>query len=197
MRPTRPKLFKTICLTRPGPWQILAIMKLVSYTLIWASFPIYLMSIGWEKLPASSRANLSSSTLSDLSQFPADWPEIEYLAFAGDLSGSITAPGQYATFGVALVAPLSRGNVTIVSADTMDRPLINPNWLTSTTDLEVGVEAFKRARMIAKASGIAISEAIPGSAVQSDEEIAKYIRGATVPIHHAAATCKTNPFHPS
>ena len=79
----------------------------------------------------------------------------------------------------------------------MDRPLINPNWLTSTTDLEVGVEAFKRARMIAKASGIAISEAIPGSAVQSDEEIAKYIRGATVPIHHAAATCKTNPFHPS
>ena len=152
------------------------------------------MRIGWEKLPASSRANLSSSTLSDLSQFPADWPEIEYLAFAGDLSGSITAPGQYATFGVALVAPLSRGNVTIVSADTMDRPLINPNWLTSTTDLEVGVEAFKRVRMVAKASGIAISEAIPGSAVQSDEEIAKYIRGATVPIHHAAATCKTSPF---
>ena len=76
----------------------------------------------------------------------------------------------------------------------MDRPLINPNWLTSTTDLEVGVEAFKRARMIAEGSGIAISEAIPGSAVQSDEEIANYIRGATVPIHHAAATCKTNPF---
>ena len=153
------------------------------------------MCIGWEKLPASSRANLSSSTLSDLSHFPADWPEIEYLAFGGDLSGSITAPGQYATFGVALVAPLSRGNVTIVSADTIDRPLINPNWLTSTTDLEVGVEAFKRVRMIAEASGIAISEAIPGSAVQSDEEIAQYIRGATVPIHHAAATCKTNPLH--
>ena len=151
------------------------------------------MIIGWEKLPASSRANLSFSTLSDLSQFSADWPEIEYLAFAGDLSNSITAPGQYATFGIALVAPLSRGNVTIVSADTMDRPLINPNWLTSTTDLEVGVAAFKRARMIAKASGIAISEAIPGPAVQSDEQIATYIRGATVPIHHAAATCKTKP----
>ena len=77
----------------------------------------------------------------------------------------------------------------------MDRPLINPNWLTSATDLEVGVAAFKRARMVAEASGIALSEAIPGPAVQSDEEIARYIRGATVPIHHAAATCKTNPLH--
>ena len=151
------------------------------------------MSTGWEKLPASSRANLSPSTLSDLSHFPPDWPEVEYLVFAGDLSNSITAPGQYATFGIALVAPLSRGNVTIVSPDTMDRPLINPNWLTSPTDVEVAVEAFKRARMVAEGSGIMISEAIPGSKVKSDEEIAGYIRGATVPIHHAASTCKIVP----
>ena len=74
----------------------------------------------------------------------------------------------------------------------MDRPLINPNWLTSNTDLEVGVAAFKRARMVAEGSGIAIAEAIPGSKVRSDEEIAGYIKGATVPIHHAASTCKIN-----
>ena len=82
--------------------------------------------------------------------------------------------------------------MTIVSADTMDRPLINPNWLASTTDLEVGVEAFKRARRVAAGSGIALSEAIPGPAVSSDEAIEAYIRGATVPIHHAASTCKIN-----
>ena len=74
----------------------------------------------------------------------------------------------------------------------MDRPLISPNWLTSTTDLEVGIQAFRRARKIAEASGIAISEALPGSAVQTDEEVTKFIREATVPIHHASATCKTN-----
>ena len=153
----------------------------------------HLKIIGWEKLPASSRVHLSDNALSDLSQFPGDWPEVELITFAGDLSGSITAPGQYASFGVALVAPLSRGNVTIASADTMDRPLISPNWLTSTTDREVGVQAFKRARKIAEESGIAISEVLPGLAVQSDEEILEYIKNTTVPIHHASATCKAAP----
>ena len=75
----------------------------------------------------------------------------------------------------------------------MDRPLISPNWLISTTDQEVGVQAFKRARKIAEESGIAISEALPGLAVQSDEEILKYIKETTVPIHHASATCKATP----
>lgn len=83
--------------------------------------------------------------------------------------------------------------MTITSADTMDRPLISPNWLISTTDQEVGVQAFKRARKIAEESGIAISEALPGLAVQSDEEILKYIKETTVPIHHASATCKATP----
>ena len=72
----------------------------------------------------------------------------------------------------------------------MYRPLINPNWLSSTTDLEVGVQAFKRVRNIAAASGIAISEALPGLEVQSDEDILQYIREAAVTFHHASATCK-------
>ena len=54
------------------------------------------------------------------------------------------------------------------------------------------MQAFKRARMVAAGSGIALSEAIPGPAVSSDEAIKAYIRGATVPIHHAASTCKIN-----
>ena len=78
----------------------------------------------------------------------------------------------------------------------MDRPLISPNWLTSPTDLEIGVEAFKQARRIAEASGIAIEEALPGSAVQSDEEIADYIKEATIPINHASATCEAAPPRP-
>ncbi len=72
----------------------------------------------------------------------------------------------------------------------MDRPLISPNWLTSTTDLEVGVQAFRRVRKIARASGIVILEALLGPAVQSDEEIAGYLREAAAPLRHASATCK-------
>jgi choline dehydrogenase len=32
--------------------------------------------IGWEKIPEPYRSNLSASALADLSQFPADWPEV-------------------------------------------------------------------------------------------------------------------------
>ena len=175
-------------LTNPGYNEVGKLFSKLS-----VQFP-ELKTIGWEKLPAPSRANFSASTVSDLSNFPADWPEVEYVTFAGDLSGTVTAPGQYATFGVALAAPLSRGNVTIVSADTMARPLISPNWLTSTTDQEVAVQAFKRARKIAQESGIAISEALPGLAVQSDAEILNFLRETTVTIHHASVTCKTSHF---
>jgi choline dehydrogenase len=34
--------------------------------------------IGWEKLPNPYRLNLSATALYDLSQFPADWPEVRY-----------------------------------------------------------------------------------------------------------------------
>jgi choline dehydrogenase len=33
--------------------------------------------IGWEKLPGEFRSNLSAQAIEDLSQFPADWPEVE------------------------------------------------------------------------------------------------------------------------
>lgn len=35
--------------------------------------------IGWEKLPQPYRGNLSASAIKALAQFPADWPEIEYV----------------------------------------------------------------------------------------------------------------------
>ena len=48
--------------------------------------------------------------------------------------------------------------------------------------------------MIAQASGIAISEALPGVEVQSDGDILKFIREAAVTIHHASATCMIHTF---
>ena len=46
----------------------------------------------------------------------------------------------------ALVAPVSRGTVTINSSDTMDPPIINSNWLTAEADGQVAIAGFERAR---------------------------------------------------
>jgi choline dehydrogenase-like flavoprotein len=88
--------------------------------------------LGWEKVPANLRNSFPQSAKDDLAQFPADWPEVEYLSapgFVGDFPNLwLNQPKdgyQYATIMAALVAPLSRGTVTIVSADTNTKPLIN------------------------------------------------------------------------
>ncbi|KAI4118243.1 MAG: hypothetical protein LQ345_001662 [Seirophora villosa] len=157
--------------------------------------------IGFEKLPASYRQNLSASARERLdSAFPNDWPEIEYLiesAFDGyNTNYTAVDPNdgyQYATISSALVAPLSRGNVTISTADPSQPPVINPNWLTDPTDVELAILAFKRVREIwGYMNGTTIGEEyFPGTAeVATDEEILSFIRQALVQLWHAAGTCK-------
>ncbi|KAE8378442.1 hypothetical protein BDV26DRAFT_292260 [Aspergillus bertholletiae] len=155
--------------------------------------------IAFEKLPDSSRAGFNERTENDLSWFPKDWPEIEYIAaplFAGNLSGS-TQPQdgrQYASILPILMTPTSRGNISIISADTDDLPVINSNWLATETDQQVLVAAFKRARDIfrseAMAPVIAGEEYFPGKEYQTDREILEVIRDTVTAPWHASGTCK-------
>lgn len=148
--------------------------------------------LGWEKLPNSSRSALTPIDLAALSEFPPDWPEVEYLTTSG-VVGPSPGPEQYVSINIALVAPLSRGNVTIASNDTSVNPVISPNWLLNETDQHVAVQAFRRGRQIASATGVAVREVAPGAEVQSDEDILAWILNTTVPVHHASATCKFRP----
>ena len=131
---------------------------------------------------------MTATDISALSQFSSDWPEIEYTANIASLDPT-PEPGQYISIGVALVAPLSRGNVTIISPDTAVNPLVSPNWLLDKTDQHVAVQAVKRARQIASATGIVVQEIAPGDDVQTDDEILAWVRSVTIPIYHASATC--------
>lgn len=47
-----------------------------------------------------------------------------------------------------LVAPQSRGSVTLKSANPADLPIIDPGWLTSKTDQTVAIEVYKKVRRI-------------------------------------------------
>lgn len=147
-------------------------------------------SSGWEKLPQQYRAGFSNQTTEELSQFPLDWPEIEILPLAAP-AAPVTDDANYASVNIALLTPTSRGTVTISSASTDDNPVVNPNWLGTKTDQELAIQAFKRAREIGQATGIAIGdEFAPGAHVQTDAQILAYIKETLSPIHHASATCK-------
>ncbi|KAK2805252.1 hypothetical protein FQN50_006277 [Emmonsiellopsis sp. PD_5] len=145
--------------------------------------------MAYEKLPTDSRATLSAKTLDALDSFPSDWPDVEYIVGSfpganGSNSGSITA---------TLMKPISRGNVSITSPNIEDQPSINLNWLSDPADQEVAVAAFKRLRTAWETeAGNTVKigeEAVPGSAVQTDEEILEYLRGSVNQLWHASATC--------
>ncbi|KAI6773098.1 hypothetical protein HG530_004056 [Fusarium avenaceum] len=157
--------------------------------------------IGWEKLPKKYRTKFSPETEKALSEFPDDWPEVEYLAANGFL-GNFEWPilqqpmdgKQYATVLGAMVAPVSRGNVTIASASALDKPIINPNWLTAKADQEAAIAWFRRMRDVwetKELKSIAVgSEYYPGKKVQTDEEVLNMVRDSLMTVWHAACTCK-------
>lgn len=145
--------------------------------------------IAFEKVPQYFRRNFTRAALAALDQFPADWPEVEYATTTsagpdGSGVGSILA---------SLVAPVSRGSVTIASADISTPPVIDIGWLTDPAgaDAQVAVAAFKRVRQaFSSISDITIGpELRPGPTVQSDADILTYIRNTSVTFYHAGATC--------
>ncbi|GLA93563.1 hypothetical protein AtubIFM57143_011160 [Aspergillus tubingensis] len=157
--------------------------------------------LAFEKVPDELRSQFSDETIRDLSWFPPGWPEIEYIPVAlylGDFSDPIKHQpqdgAQYASIAGALVAPTSRGNVTIISDDTDDLPIINPNWLATKTDEEVAVAIYRRNREIFRSPGmepiIDGEEYFPGEEFQTDSEILGVIKDTLMTVYHASCTCK-------
>ena len=137
----------------------------------------------------------------DLARLPLDWPELEYFtlpSWVGDFQdptqGGPTDGYQYATLMAVNIAPMSRGSISISSASMKDQPLINLNWFTNQTDIEVVTAGFKRLRNIFESSAmrpITIGpEYYPGASVTSDAQIMQYIRRAFNTMYHAAASNK-------
>jgi len=145
--------------------------------------------VAWEKLP--NRTALGPSAEADLSFFPSDWPELEFIV--GDAANPENTY-DYASIIGGLVAPLSRGFVSIASNDTSDLPIFSPNWLSHPTDQRVAIEAFKRCRAVFGTEAIQPvligDEFAPGSNVTTDEQILEYIQKSATTIYHAACTCK-------
>lgn len=89
---------------------------------------------------------------------------------------------------------MSRGNVTLRSADTSDLPVINPNWLDDQADQEVVIAMFKRIRQAFQSEAmkpVVIGEEYnPGPQVQSDDQILEFIKDNVMTLWHPSCTCK-------
>jgi choline dehydrogenase len=161
--------------------------------------------LGWEKLSKldSYRSKFSQKTLDALATFPDDWPEVEHIAadaYAGNfrfplLQQPLDGQGYVSILG-AMVAPLSRGNITLKSSDPLAAPAINPNWLSNPVDQEVAIAWYRRLREVFATEEVASQlrevgvEAYPGLYKDSDEQILAVIRDSAITVWHASSTCR-------
>lgn len=111
------------------------------------------------------------------------------------MSGIPNDYAGYGTFVVIPVSPTSRGTIGLQSASMEDPPIINPNWLTTDTDVELTVQAVKRARDILNSTildpiKLSKDEYMPGPAIVTDAQLEEYIRNNLFMNWHAACTCK-------
>ena len=143
----------------------------------------------WEHLPAADLANLTASARSDLAKFPSDWPDLQYILSAvGIISNDTT---NYAAVGVVMMKYTSRGNVTINSTDTTVNPVVSVNWLITSTDQQVAIQAVRRARVLSASFGITSGPELgPGPGVQTDSQILEFVKETVGPSHHSAGSCK-------
>ena len=155
--------------------------------------------VAWEKFPDTMRSAFSNDTLTKLAKFPSDWPEVEFIPINAfmkyNLQSRTSDPADgynYGTIAFALIAPSSRGKISIRSADMADPPAINPAYLTDPADQEAMVAAFNRSRQIwATIPNVTIGpEYFPGSNISTYDEILEYIQESLVFTYHASGTCK-------
>jgi choline dehydrogenase len=100
-------------------------------------------------------------------------------------------PGM--TGGMWQMRPLSRGYVEAKSADPRMAPAINPRYLSEETDRRCAVGGLRAARRLFAAAALKpylVGEILPGTGVQSDDELLDYLRQTGSTVFHATCTCK-------
>jgi choline dehydrogenase len=97
------------------------------------------------------------------------------------------------TASVCNLKPESRGTVRLSGPDTRSPPVITPNYLSTDADRQVAAESLRLTRRIVAQPALARfdpEEFMPGSAWQSEEELARAAGAIGTTIFHPVGTCK-------
>ncbi|UTA48180.1 choline dehydrogenase [Simiduia sp. 21SJ11W-1] len=97
------------------------------------------------------------------------------------------------TVHVGLLRPHSRGRITLASGDPKAAPVIDLNLLGDARDVAPLVAGVQKVREILRQQALAHSyagELRPGDDVQSEAELAAFVRAEANHIYHPAGSCK-------
>jgi choline dehydrogenase len=91
------------------------------------------------------------------------------------------------------VRPRSRGEITLESSDPLAQPRIEANYFSDPRDMEKMVIAIRKVREILAQPAFEPhrgEEIVPGPKVQTDKQIADWLRDNTETLYHPVGTCK-------
>ncbi|ULH15724.1 GMC family oxidoreductase N-terminal domain-containing protein [Deinococcus sp. KNUC1210] len=95
--------------------------------------------------------------------------------------------GAFFSLGPVLVAPQSRGSITLGNADPLAAPRIDPRYLSDERDLTALVSGLKLAREIAAAHPL--SEARGAEYLPGEQDLSAYVRREVETLYHPVGTC--------
>jgi choline dehydrogenase len=101
--------------------------------------------------------------------------------------------GHGFSWHVSLLQPKSRGRLALTSSKPDDKPRLISNFLADDEDIAGLIRGFKEVRRIVAAPAMDShrgTEIDPGPAVQSDDQIADFIRANLGTTYHPVGTCK-------
>jgi choline dehydrogenase len=93
----------------------------------------------------------------------------------------------------ALMAPYSKGSLTLTSADPRVPARIDPGYLADPRDVEALVDAFEISRAIMARPEMrdwVAGELFPGPAMTDRAALAAHIRRSAAPFYHPVSTCR-------
>lgn len=102
-----------------------------------------------------------------------------------------TFPG--ATCGFTQQRPESTGHIRLASADPLEMPVIQPNYLQAELDQQVALRGMRLARQFLQSDALASMfdrEEVPGADAQSDDELLQFARETGNTGYHLVGTCR-------
>lgn len=107
--------------------------------------------------------------------------------------GFVKPEGHGFTIGCTLVAPTSRGTVSLRSADPSQPPVIRGQYLSDAAEVRVLRSGIRLAREIAHQPAFSEhrgEEVLPGEAAATDEALTAHIRQTAELLYHPVGTCR-------
>lgn len=125
-------------------------------------------------------------------------PDIQFhiQPWSADSPGEGVHPFSAFTQSVCQLRPESRGTITLASANAMQAPLIQPNYLATQTDRDTLVAGIEIARRLARTEPLKsaiLQEFRPTADVQGYDEILDWARMNSTTIYHPTGTCRMGP----